>query len=86
MAVVTCGCGLQGAQRDFGLHATAEQYVLRTGCVVVVFDYASFGGSDGEPRHWASPSRQLEDWRGAFAYATRTFPKAKLVLWGTSYS
>jgi hypothetical protein len=31
---------------------------------------SGFGGSDGEPRHWVSPSRHISDWRAAFDYVT----------------
>ncbi len=58
----------QGAQRDFGLHTTADVFA-RAGFGVLVFDYRTFGASDGEPRHWVSPARHLEDWRAAIQWA-----------------
>ncbi len=36
--------------------------------VLQVFDYRTFGGSDGEPRHWVSPRRHLQDWRAAVRF------------------
>lgn len=50
-----------GAQKDIGLWTYAEKFV-ESGMAVVVFDYRSFGGSGGSPRHWVSPRRHLQDW------------------------
>lgn len=36
--------------------------------VLQVFDYRTFGGSDGEPRQWVSPRRHLQDWRAAVRF------------------
>jgi len=32
--------------------------------------HRGFGGSDGEPRHWVSPTRHLQDWEAAFDFVT----------------
>lgn len=58
-----------GGQRDTGLHKYSA-YFADAGLAVFSFDYRGFGGSEGEPRHWVSPSRHLDDWRAAFAYVT----------------
>ncbi|GAX72550.1 hypothetical protein CEUSTIGMA_g6.t1 [Chlamydomonas eustigma] len=50
-----------GGQRDMGLHLYADRFASE-GYHVLVFDYRSFGGSTGEPRHWVSPKRHVEDW------------------------
>jgi hypothetical protein len=34
----------------------------QAGIAAVVFDYRTFGGSDGEPRHWVSVTRHLQDY------------------------
>jgi len=79
-----------GGQKDFGLHSTAHVFAT-AGLAVLVFDYATWGGSDGEPRHWVSPSRHLDDWEAAVRYIqgpalAGRVDSSKLVLWGTSYS
>lgn len=50
-----------GAQKDIGLPKYAEQFAAE-GTAVLVFDYRTFGGSDGEPRHWVNPYKHLADW------------------------
>lgn len=64
--VVILAHGL-GSQKDFGLHMYADRFAQH-GIASFVFDYRTFGGSDGEPRHWVSPSRHLEDWQAAFKH------------------
>jgi hypothetical protein len=48
-----------GAQKDMGLNFYAEAFAAG-GLAAFVFDYRSFGGSDGEPRQWVSPSRHVQ--------------------------
>lgn len=48
-----------GAQKDMGLSFYAEAFASG-GLAAFVFDYRSFGGSDGEPRQWVSPSRHVQ--------------------------
>ena len=76
-----------GAERSARLPAFAERF-MASGYAVLLFDYRSFGDSDGEPRQLVSPRRHLQDWRAAIALA-RSLPavdNARLVLWGTSFS
>lgn len=40
-----------GAIRAAGLYDFAERFV-KAGYAVFLFDYRSFGDSEGEPRHW----------------------------------
>ncbi len=47
-----------GSQKDMGLHAFAEA-LAAAGLATLAFDYRTFGGSDGEPRH------SLDQVRGA---------------------
>jgi alpha-beta hydrolase superfamily lysophospholipase len=84
--VVVLAHGL-GAQKDFGLGTYSEAFA-RNGIAAFVFDYRGFGGSTGEPRHWISPQRHLEDYRSAVAYIrsnlTHVVNPDQMVLWGTS--
>jgi pimeloyl-ACP methyl ester carboxylesterase len=60
----------------------------QSGLGVFLFDYRSFGESEGRPRHVVSYRRQREDYRSAVAFA-RGLDGAdpeRVVLWGTSYS
>lgn len=89
-----------GGQRDTGLHKYSS-YFADAGLAVFTFDYRGFGGSDGEPRHWVSPRRHLQDWEAAFAYVTGdasgdgdpvqeklldAVDSSRIILWGTSFA
>eukprot|EP00879_Flechtneria_rotunda_P024322 GHRR01025778.1.p1 GENE.GHRR01025778.1~~GHRR01025778.1.p1 ORF type:complete len:296 (+),score=103.70 GHRR01025778.1:683-1570(+) len=78
-----------GAQKDFGLEIYGERFA-EAGIASLIFDYRTFGGSGGEPRHWVSPSRHLEDWQSAVGYVQSqlggTVDTSKLMLWGTSFA
>ena len=58
------------------------------GFVVLVFDYRTFGDSEGEPRSHIDPSMQLEDYKNAITWATlQTMVDAtRIGIWGSSYS
>ena len=76
-----------GAIRAAGLPAFAERFVAE-GYAAYLFDYRNFGDSEGEPRHWVSPRRHLQDWAAAIAHV-RSLPEVdadRMVLWGTSFS
>lgn len=77
-----------GAQKDFGLAAYGERFAA-AGLASFIFDYRTFGGSEGEPRHWVSPNRHLADWRSAVDFVTSQLGDkvdgSKLLLWGTSF-
>jgi pimeloyl-ACP methyl ester carboxylesterase len=62
--------GLTGTRRD-RLGAFAERFAA-AGIAALVFDYRGFGDSTGEPDLF-EPSRQLDDWRAAIAFA-RSLP------------
>jgi pimeloyl-ACP methyl ester carboxylesterase len=68
--VVVMAHGLSGTRRD-GLKSFAERFAI-AGFAVLVFDHRGFGDSGGEPDLF-HPTRQLEDWRAAIAFA-RTLP------------
>jgi pimeloyl-ACP methyl ester carboxylesterase len=76
-----------GGIRAAGLYVFAQRFV-EAGYAVYLFDYRSFGDSDGTPRHWISPCRHLQDWSAAVAHV-RTLAgidHSRMVLWGTSFS
>jgi len=84
--IIVMGHGF-GAIRVMRLDAYAERFA-RAGFAVLVFDYRSFGDSDGQPRQVLSIPRQHEDWRAAVAHA-RTLPgvdTSRVVAWGTSFA
>ncbi|WIA29635.1 hypothetical protein OEZ86_012122 [Tetradesmus obliquus] len=78
-----------GAQKDMGLSFYAEAFASG-GLAAFVFDYRSFGGSDGEPRQWVSPSRHVQDWHAAVQYVrtqlSGSVDSSRLCLWGTSFA
>ena len=74
-------------ERSFRLPAFAEKF-CEQGLAVFLFDYRTFGDSEGAPRQWVHPGRQLQDWREAIAYvqSISEVDSDRLVLWGTSFS
>src|SRR5690606_41169270 len=78
--------------RDF--HVTGVQSCAlpicfaAAGYAVVVFDYRSFGESEGEPRQVLDIAMQHEDWRAAlrFARSLEGIDHTRVVAWGTSFS
>ncbi len=83
---IVMGHGL-GGTRDCSLAPYAERFAA-AGLCVVVFDYRHLGDSGGEPRQIVSIEGQLDDWRGAVAFA-RSLPNVdagRIGLWGTSLS
>lgn len=70
--VVIMGHGI-GGQKDMALHGFANRFAS-AGIAAVIFDYRTFGGSDGEPRHWVSPTRHLEDWDAAIKHVQARCP------------
>ncbi|MTK63339.1 MAG: alpha/beta fold hydrolase [Methanobacterium sp.] len=76
-----------GGTRSIALPEIARHFV-QDGYAVYLFDYRSFGDSEGQPRHWVSPRRQLADWKAAVRHVRRLpgIDHDKIVLWGTSFS
>src|SRR4051812_25238998 len=68
--VVVMAHGLTGTRRD-RFNAFADRFAA-AGIAALVFDYRGFGDSTGEPDFY-EPSRQLDDWRAAIAFA-RSLP------------
>jgi fermentation-respiration switch protein FrsA (DUF1100 family) len=58
------------------------------GFVVVVFDYRTFGDSEGAPRSHIDPAMQLEDYKNAITWATLQpmVDGNRIGIWGSSYS
>lgn len=81
-SVVIMAHGLAGTKECL-LEPYAWRFV-RDGFAVLLFDFRTLGGSEGYPRHWVDPFRQIEDYEAALDYARRRFRHA--VLWGTSFS
>jgi acetyl esterase/lipase len=84
LACVVMGAGGTLTQRD-GMPDYARRFAA-AGLAALSFDYRHWGESDGEPRRRASVPRQLEDWRGAVAYA-RGLPQVdsrRIAVWGMS--
>jgi alpha/beta superfamily hydrolase len=73
--VVVMGHGI-GGQKDMALHGFADRFAS-AGIAAVIFDYRTFGGSDGEPRHWVSPKRHLEDWDAAIKHVQARPPQGQ---------
>lgn len=69
------------------LPAFAERFV-NAGYAAFLFDYRTFGESDGEPRHLVDPWRQLGDWSAAISHVKQRpeIDASRLILWGTSFS
>ncbi len=83
---VVMGHGFTGT-RNLGLLAYAERFA-EAGMAVLVFDYAHFGVSGGQPRQLIDINHQLDDYRAAISFA-RAHPSVdpdRVVLWGTSLS
>jgi len=76
-----------GAERTFCLPTIAERFAA-AGLAALLFDYRTFGASDGRPRNLVSPRRHVQDWRAAVAAARgiRDLDADRIALWGTSYS
>lgn len=61
--------------------------LVRTGLVVLAFDYRRLGRSEGHPRQDLDPYAQIEDFRDALTYLSGR-PEVdpdRLGVWGTSY-
>lgn len=79
-----------GSQKDFGLDAFYEP-IVESGIAVFVFDYRTFGGSEGETqyRNYVCGKCHVEDYHSALAHVrtlSGTVDTSKIGLWGTSFS
>jgi len=75
------------AERSFVLPAYAE-YFAGQGMAVLLFDYRSFGDSDGEPRQLVNPRYHLDDWQAAIDHvrSLKSVDSKRIALWGSSFS
>ena len=75
------------AVKAFRLPAFAERFVNR-GMAAFLFDYRTFGQSDGEPRNLVNPFHHVQDWLAAIGHVRRLseVDGTKIALWGTSFS
>ncbi|MBI9092770.1 MAG: alpha/beta fold hydrolase [Desulfobacterium sp.] len=84
--VVIMAHGMAG-QKNFRLPAYARRFVEKN-MGVFIFDYRTFGESDGTPRQIVDPRHQLADWQAAIAHV-RTLTDvdgSRIALWGSSLS
>ncbi|MPZ22622.1 MAG: alpha/beta fold hydrolase [Dehalococcoidia bacterium] len=61
---------------------------LERGVAALLFDYRTFGASDGEPRQHIDPWGQIEDYKNAISYV-ESLPEidaTRIAAWGISYS
>jgi len=76
-----------GGTRDMHLEQYAQRFHA-AGFATLIFDYRNFGASDGQPRAWLDPDREIQDWQAALAYV-RSLPGVdpeRIALWGTSFA
>lgn len=83
--IIIMGHGF-GAERSFGLPAFAERFV-NEGYAVFVFDYRTFGDSEGLPRNNVDPYMHNDDWDAAIAFVKRleNVDSNQIILWGSSF-
>lgn len=88
--LVVMAPGLTGT-KDAHLEPFAWRFAAH-GLAVLLFDYRTFGGSEGTPRHWVDPLRHAEDYGAAIEFARRTLAvegqidATRIALWGSSFS
>ena len=75
------------AQKSFRLPAYAERFVEKN-MAVFLFDYRTFGKSDGEPRHLVDPVWHVQDWQEAISHVRKRsdVDGTRIALWGSSFS
>jgi len=75
------------AERTFALPRFAERFIDE-GWATLLFDYRTFGESEGQPRQLVDPFRHLQDWKAALAFARRLddINTHHMILWGSSFS
>jgi predicted acyl esterase len=60
---------------------------VEEGYACITFDYANWGGSQGEPRNLVDPANQYRDVCNVVAWAKeqRKFDRSKIIIWGSSF-
>jgi len=86
MPTVVMAHGFSGVKEQ-GLPAVAARFA-KAGFGALVFDYRTFGSSDGEPRCQIFPLDMVEDYRNAITWACEepNVDSDRIALWGTSFS
>ena len=76
-----------GAQKDFKLQDFASRFIDEN-VAAFLFDYRTFGKSDGEPRQLVDPIHHVEDWHAAIAHirTLKEIDANRIALWGSSFS
>jgi pimeloyl-ACP methyl ester carboxylesterase len=86
--VILMAPGLAGT-KEGGLERFAWAFA-EAGFATLIFDFRTFGGSEGAPRHWVDPVRQVEDYEAATAFVRAQLSSRvdaeRMILWGTSFS
>lgn len=85
LPVVVLGCGV-GAVKAAGLHPFAQAF-CDAGYAAVAFDYLTFGGSEGRPRHVVIVWDEYRDFTNVISWARQQnrFDPSRVVAWGTSF-
>ena len=76
-----------GGERTWRLPAFAERFA-EAGIATFLFDYRTFGDSEGEPQNLIDPFEQRADWHAAVDYV-QSLPEVdgdSIALWGSSFS
>lgn len=75
------------AQKDFRLPAYSERFVEKK-MAAFLFDYRTFGKSDGKPRQMVDPSLHVQDWQAAISHVRnlKDIDGKRIALWGSSFS
>jgi dienelactone hydrolase len=76
-----------GGERTWRLPAFATRFAER-GLAAFLFDYRTFGASEGEPRNLVDPFAHRADWLAAIDHvrSLTALDGERLALWGTSFS
>ena len=78
-----------GLVQDAKLDIFVQEYT-KEGIAVMTFDYATFGWSEGWPRHQVIPRQHVNDWKAALEHVrTRLQNKVdtqRIAVWGISLS
>lgn len=76
-----------GALKSFGLKPYMERFTEQ-GMAVYMFDYRTFGYSEGNPRQDVNPFHHVQDWKNAIAHVRtlEVVDTARIAIWGSSFS
>lgn len=84
--IVIMGHGF-AAEKTFRLPAFAERFVNNE-MAVFMFDYRTFGDSQGEPRNNVNPFHHGKDWDAAICHVKQLdeVDNTRIALWGPSFA